>query len=405
MKKLTFILAVFAISGNISAVPDEADILAVKNGTLHTLSQGTIQNGCLLIKNGKISAVGQNIAIPEGAKIIDAEGLHIIPGMIDGFTNLGAADMEDQNQDYDEAGSPVSPHLRILDSFNPANRYIPLARQTGVTSVLCAPGETNLFSGLSALISLAGDSLDKIVIRFPVGVHVNLGEPPKSYYGPKNQYPSTRMGQAALFRQTLVEAREYLEKRKSSDPPAVNFKLQALEPVLNREIPVLIRANRLDDILTALRITEEYGLKMVLNHGSHAYRVADRLAERQIPVIVGPTVLEKMSEETSLASRENPAVLQRAGVKIAFQTGSYRNYGELMYMAETAVKNGLTEEEALKALTLYPAEIFGVSDLLGTLEPGKYADLAAFRGEPLNGLSRTEWVIIHGEKIDISRHP
>jgi imidazolonepropionase-like amidohydrolase len=374
-----------------------SESLVIQNGRLHTMTRGVIEGGVVLIRNGRIAAFGNAVDVPAGSEVIDASGLDVFPGPIDGFTNLGAADIEPENRDHDEASSPLTPHLRITDALNPGNRFIALARKRGITNVLCAPGESNLLSGQSALIHLSGHGLEDMVIKFPVALHGNMGEIPKMYYGAKNRYPSTRMGEAALLRQTLLNTRAYMEMLKQPKPPDRDLKLESLIPVLEGELPLMVRANRMDDILTMLRIADEYGIQLILNHGSDAHRVADRLAARRIPVIVGPFAAHQMREETARATLEGPARLAEAGVKFAFQTGDFHHYGELIFQAETAVKHGLSSEEAWKALTIHPAQIFGVEAELGSLEEGKLANLVIFQGDPLKSVAALKLIIIQGE--------
>lgn len=403
-------------------LPAEEKAMAIRGSKLIPVTSAPIENGILIIRNGRISAIGKDITIPEGIAVIDAPGCTVLPGLIDAFTNLGATDIELENKDYDEATSPVTPHLRIIDAINPENRFIPLARKSGITAALTAPGEGNLLSGQGALIHLAGDSVEEMVIKFPVAMHGNLGEKPKLRYGKKAQMPSTRMGEAALLRQTLVDTQEYLrkildyEKRlkkftkmkregktKPSEkplPPGTDFKLQSLVPVVKGELSLVVRANRFDDILTALRIAEEFKLKIIINHGAEAYRLADRLASKHIPVLVGPVGSYFQMMETRGAMYENVVKLHKAGVKFAFQTGSIENVSDLVYQAETAIKYGLPYEEALKALTLYPALIFGIEDKLGSLEKGKVANLVIFDGEPLLRPSKVRFLVIKGKIVE-----
>jgi len=409
------------------------DVIAFRAGRIITVTQGTVEDGILLIQGGKIADVGGKTAIPPGAKVIDASKYTIMPGLIDAFTNLGTTEIESLGGDSDEATSPVTPHLRIVDAFNPENRFIPIARRSGITAALTAPGEGNLLSGQSALIFLSGETIEDMVLAFPVAVHGSLGELPKLRYGAKGLTPSTRMGAAALLRQTLIDAgaygkkiRDYEEKlkeyrsrtgeaaggaekkeeKKDEDlpdepiPPPVDFKLSALLPLLKGEMPLIVRANRVDDILTALRIADEFGLKIILNHGAEAYKLAGKLAEKKIPVLVGPLSDYFQRLETRDALFTNAVRLHKAGVKIAFQTGSVQNVSDLLYQAEKAVSYGLPYDEALKALTLYPAQIFGVDEMLGSIEKGKSASFVAFEGEPLENLSRVKMVVIRGRVFE-----
>jgi len=404
----------------VSAAKAEENVV-IRGGKVFTMTRGVIDGGLVLIRDGRIAAVGKNIPIPKDARLIDATGGAVCPGLIDAFTNLGTTQAGSLGADSDEATSPVTPQLRIIDAFDPENDFIRLARQSGVTAALVAPGEGNLLSGQSALLRLAGDRVEEMIVRFPVGVHGSLGELVKLRYGQKNQMPSTRMGEAALLRQTLIEAQSYLEKlnryeQKLADyqakakegktpasdrpePPAKNFKLLALIPLLTGKQPWIVRANRLDDILTALRLAEEFHLTLILNHGAAAWKVADRLAARNIPVLVGPASADFHLDETREARADLAARLWRAGVKIAFQTGSTRNVADLLTQAQAAVVAGLPKEEALKALTLYPAQIFGVADQLGSLEAGKIADVVIFDGEPLARPVRVKMVLLAGKIV------
>jgi imidazolonepropionase-like amidohydrolase len=262
-----------------------------------------------------------------------------------------------------------------------------------------------------------------MTIKFPAAVQAALGEAPKMRFGPKDQMPQTRMGEAALLRQTFLDVQNHLQqiegyekkvrefKAKKAEgkapegeepkPPASDPKLEALVPVLKGEIPLLVTANRLDDILTALRIADEFGLQVVLSGGADAYRVRDKLAAKKIPVLLKPgETSARLTVETQKAVPDNAALLFQAGVKIAFETGSVKDFGGLIHQARIAFANGLPREEALRALTLSPAEIFGVAGELGTLEKGKAANLTIFEGDPLLSQAKVKAVIIRGEIAD-----
>jgi imidazolonepropionase-like amidohydrolase len=346
--------------------------------------------------------------------VIDVSGKTIMPGMIDGFTNLGLADYPSYGEDDDEGTTPVTPQMRVVDGLNPDNRFIPLAARSGVTAALCAPAEGNLFTGQSALIRTSGSTVDDMVINTPVGVHVTLGEAPKLRYGAKNTAPMTRMGAAALLRQTLIQAQEYADKlaryeRKQASqgegdeatatPPARDLKLEALLPVLRGEKPLVVSADRFDDIHTAMRIAEEFSVPVILNRGAEAHRIADALADRGLPVIWGPASASFQELEARRGSAESPAQLAQAGVIFAFQTGGIGDVDGLLDQARIATVNGLPREAALRALTLYPAQIFGVADRLGSLENGKAADLVVFSGDPLEQLSNVEMVFVGGRQV------
>ena len=419
-KYITLFACIILMLGLCSFLYLRADdqVVAIRGGKLVTITKGDIDKGVILIKEGKIAAIGKDIAIPEGAKVIDAEGCIVLPGLIDSFTNLGTVEAEgiSGSKDYDEATSPITPHMRVIDALNPESKLLSVARMSGVTAALSAPGEGNLLTGQSALIRLTGNSVEEMVVKFPVAVHGSMGEAPKLRYGGKGQAPSTRMGIAALLRQTFIDAQDYLDKLTSYEeklkeyqqqekegkadpakkpaPPAVDFKLQSLIPIIKGELPLIVRANRMDDILTALRIAEEFKLKIILNHGADAHKVAAQLAAGNIPVIVGPLTPYRQTVETSQATYENAAILNKAGVKIAFQTGSVNNVKSLLYEAGLAVAHGLPYDQALRALTINPAEMFGVADELGSLEVGKWADVVIFEGDPLNPQTHIKMVIV-----------
>jgi len=387
--------------------------IAIRGGRVYTVTRGILDNGIIIIRNGRIQDIGTDLAIPPGARIIEAAGSLIFPGFIDTGTNLGTVELETVEKDDDEATSPLTPQLKTLDAFNPESRLIPEARDLGITSALVAPARGNLLSGQSALIHLGGSDVSDMVMRSVAAVHGSLGDVSKPRSKQNPAYPYTRMGEAALLRQTLADARycldqalEFEKKRKGAQAdakagpqPPVQPLLQALVPVVKGELPLVITANRLDDILTALRIAQESGIRIIINEGAHAWRIRDRLAALKVPVILRPRVDFGLTVETEGARHENAALLQEAGVKIAFQTGSIQNLGDLLSQVRVAVEYGLAPDDALRALTINPAEIFGVADQIGSLEKGKSADIVIFPGNPVLSSVRVSTVIIKGEVV------
>ena len=397
----------------------QSEVVAIRGAKLLTITHGIIDEGTLLMRGGTITAIGSDVAIPPGAKVIEGKGKTISPGLIDGFTNLGTSDIRTLGADDDEATDPLMPQLRIIDGLNPDNRFIPIARSFGITTALCGAAEGNLISGQSALIDLAGARMEDMTLVFPIGVHANLGESPKMRYAKQNRSPMTRMGAAALLRQILIDARGYADKieryehklaeykkghdEKKPSPPERDLKLESMVPVVRAQMPLIVSADRYDDIHTALRIADEFDLKIILNHGAESHRLTGELAKRNIPVIWGPADASIRELESEGGTPNTPWQLYNAGITFAFQTGSVENVSGLLNQARAAVVHGLPQEEALKALTLSPARIFGVSNQLGSLEVGKSANIVVFDGSPLEELSKVEVVLIKGELFQVNQ--
>jgi len=412
-----------AVQGARPAESSSSGPVAIVGGRVFPVSGPAVDGGTVVIRDGKIEAIGKAISIPADAKRIDATGLWVLPGMIDSRTHLGVweVDLSDVTRDEDERSDPVTPQMRVIDAFFDESENIPVTRQVGITSALVTPGDENLLNGQSALVDLAGEGLDQVLVRFPVAMHFSLGEPPKARYGARTQLPSTRMGNAALIRSSLLQARDYLikwdtyeQKRLACDttkpvkgkarkddkcppePPARDLKMEALASVLKGEMPAVFRAQRMDDVLTAVRLAEEFKLKLILSHATEAYKVADLLASKKVPVLVGPITTQPEAIETLGAIYENAALLQTAGVKIAIQTDRTNDARTLPWEAGLAVTYGLPWDAALRAVTLSPAEIFGVADRLGSLDPGKRADLIVTTGDPFQPLTQVKHLFIRG---------
>jgi imidazolonepropionase-like amidohydrolase len=409
-------------------LPSPAPPIALIGGKVFPVSGAPIESGTVLIRDGRIEAVGQGIPVPPDAQKIDAAGQWILPGLIDSRTHLGVweVDLDPVSRDEDERTDPITPQARVIDAFYDQSENIRVTRQTGVAAALVTPGEDNLINGQSALVDLGGEDLDQVLIKFPVAMHFSLGEPPKARYGARTQIPSTRMGSAALIRSTLIQAREYLTKwdvykeqslecearpggrskaRKEAkcppEPPARDLRWDALSPVLKGEVPAIFRAQRMDDILTALRLAEEFKLRLVVSHAAEAYKVADLLDAKKIPVILGPVTTQPDRIETLGAIYENAARLEAAGVRIAIQTDRTNDARTLPWEAGLAVAYGLPWEVALRAVTLTPAEIFGVADRLGSLERGKVANVLVTAGDPFQPLTSVKHLFIRGREVEL----
>lgn len=391
--------------------------VAIKNAKIYTMAGPVLEKGTIVFRNGRIEAVGTNVNIPKDARVIDGSGKVVMPGMIDANCRVGLEEITQvpASVDSSESTDPVTPQLYVVDGFFPESVSIGVTRRNGITAGVVAPDDVNVFTGMSAMIEFSGKRINEIIVKGPVAMNITLGEAPKTTYGPRNKMPMTRMGTAALLRKTLQEAKEYGEKWKrytekgknkkdekdSGKVPEKDYRLEALQDVLNGKLPLVAAAHRVDDILTAIRIAEEFGIKqnLVINHGTDAYQIADLLAREKIPVLVGPVTTQPERIETLGALYENAARLNQAGVLIAIQTDEAHNARNLPYEAGLAVAYGLPYEEALKAITINAAKIFRVDAEVGALQTGKRANLILASGDPLEPRTEIISIFIAGEEM------
>ncbi|HLY60258.1 MAG TPA: amidohydrolase family protein [Terriglobia bacterium] len=423
IRKTLFITALI-IAATPSVWAQEA--IAIRGGRLLTVSHGVIENGTVLVVDGKIKAVGASVSIPPGAQVIDAAGKVVIPGMIDAGDRLGLVEIpaEQITDDATEYDDPIHPELRVLDALNPGSELFRVTRAQGITNAVSTPANGNLIAGQGAVITLGGETVQQLVVESPAALVINLGEASKMTYGPKGKPPETRMGQMAMLRQEFLNAQHYRaelkayanrrsdknsetetkdgEGSKPAAPPAKNLKFEALAAALDGKLPVVIRANRVSDIEMALRLADEFHLRIILADAAAAWRLAGQLAEKKIPVIVGPILEEPASMETLDVRLENAAILHRAGVPIAIQTNSSNEVRDLPFDIEYAIANGLPEDAALAAVTLNPARFFGFEDRLGSLDEGKQANLVVLDGMPFHVKTHVVTELINGKVMDLS---
>jgi imidazolonepropionase-like amidohydrolase len=384
--------------------------VAITGGRIVPVTSDPIERGTVLIEDGKIVAVGPDVPVPDGARVIDAGGSWVLPGFIEAHGHVGVHEEAEgwAGQDTNEMTDPVTAHVRALDAINPADLGFRDAIGGGVLAVNVNPGSGNPIGGQTVALKCWGRTVDEMVLRQPSGLKSALGENPKRVYGDKKQTPSTRLGTAAVIRGAFVDAANYLarieaeERKPEADRKHVDrdLKLEALGRVLRREIPWRQHCHRADDIATALRIAEEFGYDLVIDHGTEAYLLADILAARNIPVIIGPLFTSRSKVELRNRSLANPGRLDQAGVTIAITTDHpVVPINFLVHQASLAVKEGLDPETALRALTINPARIVGIADRIGSIEPGKDADLAIWSGDPLDVLSRVQRAFINGAQV------
>ncbi len=384
--------------------------ILIKNGRVLTMdSQGTIENGAVLAENGKITAVGASIDAPADCEIIDAKGGWILPGLIDAHSHIGifGTALRWEGSDGNEASDPITPHMRAIDGINPMDREFPIAVEHGITSVATGPGSANPIGGQFVAMKTYGRAVDKMIIRDPLAMKMAFGENPKSVYGPAEKMPITRMATAALIREWLYKAKQYVAKKEAagadaSKMPAYDAKLEALELVVTKKIPIKAHAHRADDILTAIRIADEFDVEVSIEHCTEGHLIAEELAEAGRPVILGPLSGVASKPEVTNMSLGAPAILHKAGVKFAIMTDMpVTHIWFLTLVAGMCVNEGLPEDVAFKAITINAAEILGLGDRIGSLTVGKDADIAVFSENPLRSLSaKCQFCAIDG----VTRH-
>jgi len=384
--------------------------VAITGGRVVPVTADPVENGTVLIEDGKITAVGADLAVPDGAQVIDAAGQWVLPGFIEVHGHVGVHEEAKgwAGSDTNEMTEPVTAQVRALDAINPADLGFRDAISGGVLAVNVNPGSGNPIGGQTVALRCWGRTVDEMLLREPSGLKSALGENPKRVYGEQGKMPSTRLGTAAVIRGAFVAAANYLAKldaeaaKPEADRKPVDrdLKLEALGRVLRREIPWRQHCHRADDIATALRIAEEFGYDLVIDHGTEAHLVADLLAARNIPVIIGPLFTSRSKVELLNRSLANPGRLAKAGVTIAITTDHpVVPIHFLVHQATLAVKEGLDRDTALAALTINPARIAGVDGRLGSIEPGKDADLVLWSGDPLDVFSRAQRALIGGQEI------
>jgi imidazolonepropionase-like amidohydrolase len=412
MSRFALSLALAATSAHAQApmVPTTPPpgVTAIVGGKLLTITHGTIANGVLLIEAGKITAAGPaaSVKVPKGATIVDAKGMTVYPGLIDCETNLGLTEISsDQNSsDLVETSDEIFPNMHVADAFHAETEYIPVARFNGVTNAIVAPRSSDTMPGQDAFIQLAGRDSNQMILTRDVALAVNFGDGPRRM-GPTARFPTTRMGEIAQLHQALIDAQEYMKARAAgataNGPRGTKFDLknEALIPYLKGEKPVIIGVEQGHDLEPIMALAQEFHLKVVLNHLTHTQDVLDQIAAYHVPVILGPIYELPEANERFDAVYSVPSELAKRGVKIAIASYGVQNNRNLPYAAGYAVAFGLPYDEALKSITLNPAEIFGMADKLGSLDPGKIANIVIANGDPLDVRTDVKQVYINGVAI------
>ena len=366
--------------------------------------QDTRFSGWVLLEDGKIAAMGED-GPPACADVLDGEGGVLTPGLIDIHSHLGLYEdgLGFEGADGNEDTDPVTPHLRAIDGINPMDRGFQEAREAGVTTVAVSPGSANPIGGQIALLKTAGRRVDDMVLKAPLAIKFALGENPKSVYHDKDEAPVTRMATAALIREQLYKAKEYLARKEhaANDPdgedPDYDSKLEALLPLLWGKAEAHFHAHRADDIFTALRIAREFGLRAVIIHGTEAHLVADLLAEEHVPVVCGPFMTDRSKPELRHLTDAAPGLLCKAGIPTAITVDHPEIPLRLLPMAlMLAVRAGMDKTDALRAVTSVPAQIAGMENRIGSLREGMDADCVLWSGDPLDITTQVQAVFVNG---------
>lgn len=421
---LTLLLSIFAFS--------QSRPVVLKGGKLLTITHGTIENGVLVMKAGKIAAVGAagSVSVPGDAQVIDVTGMTVYPGLIDSETELGLTEIsaEQMTNDLVESSDEIMPHMHVYDAFHAETELIPVSRFNGITNAIVAPSNGDTLPGQDSFIQLDGASAQEMLLIRDIAMPLNFtADQRRNESWEKRKFPQTRMGMAAQLRQAFLDAQEYerslmdYEKKKSDfakptsekdktakdkkqppTPPKRDLKLEALLPYLDGKKQIVLAAEEASDLETAVGLAKEFNLKFVLNHISYTQPVLDYVAKLKAPVIVGPIYENPKPDERYDAVYSLPAQLYKRGVKIAFASYDAHQVRNLPYAAGYASAFGLPYDEALKAITLNPAEIWGVADKLGSLDAGKTANVVVSNGDPLDVATDVKQVYIEGKAIPMT---
>jgi imidazolonepropionase-like amidohydrolase len=426
---LLMVCALFSVGSAAQQKP-----IVLRGGKLLTVSHGTIEKGVLVIENGKIAAVGaeNSVKIPKDAQVMDVSGMTVYPGLIDSETYLGLTEIsaEQSTNDLIEPSDEIMPHMHVADAFHAESELIPVSRVNGVTNAIVAPESRDTLPGQDSFIQLYGPSAPEMLMARDIAMPLNFtGDQRRNDSFERAKFPFTRMGMAAQLRQVFLDAQDYAQrwadyekkkaeaaaktddaakkpddkaKKEPASPPKRDLKLEALLPYLEGKKSIVLAAEGPSDLATAVGLAREFNLKFVLNHISHSQPVLDYVAGLRVPVIVGPIYEDPKPEERYDAVYSLPAQLYKRGVKIAFASYEAHNVRNLPYQAGYAVAFGLPYDEALKAITLNPAEIWGVADKLGSLDVGKLANVVVANGDPLDVKTDVKQVFIQGREIPMT---
>jgi imidazolonepropionase-like amidohydrolase len=396
---IIFLISLLLIPASVTK--GQPDVTAVKAGRILTISGSPIEGGVILIKNGKITDIGKEIEIPENASVVDAGKSVVMPGLVD------ASAAPPVRGDLNEQSDEITPTIRISTALDPQSKLLKRVVQTGITTLYVSPGWRNVIAGLGAVIKPTGKTPKEMLIKEDAALTIVMSldstygnqipwrQPPTNFYFRR---PTTRMAVIWMLRKGFFDAQEYAKSAEKDDPD-----LEVLASALEDKIPVRLNVRRAINIRTALKLAEEYSLQLILDECTEGYKVVEEIAQKQVPVVLGPFYYYPGGLSQSREGREvnwnNAGILAKAGVKVALTSGAQARSIDLLTAAAFAVRHGMPEDEALKAVTITPAEILGVADRVGTLEKGKDADILILSGDPLKVTTRIEKVILNGKTV------
>ena len=374
-------------------------MLLIQNGLLYTMETNTPVRGDLLIKEGKIIRIADAIAPSADMQVLDARGMRVLPGFIDAHSHIGIAEEKTggQGDTSNEGTNPLTPCLRGIDAINPMDSAFHNALAAGITGVMAGPGSSNPIGGQFAFIKTHGRRVDDMIVLAPAAIKLAFGENPMTNYGPNGSIPSTRMGIASLIREEFFLARQYFEGKGGGQQ---TFGMECYRDLFAGKIPLKAHVHRADDIFTAMRIAREFGLSVTLDHCTEGHLIAREIAESGFPAIVGPSLASRTKEEVSLSDFKTAGILQKAGVTVALTTD--HPVSRIQYLplcAALAVKEGMDPWGALRAITIDAARICRVDHRLGSLSPGKDADIVILDGDPLDLFSSVRETIVNGTVV------
>ncbi|MBR2950906.1 MAG: amidohydrolase [Lachnospiraceae bacterium] len=380
-------------------------LICIKNGLVHTGITEEIQNADILIKDGKFLEISPCLTLPADCEAVDASGLHVYPGLVDAHCHVGLDGyaIGYEGMDYNELNDPVTPQLRAQDGINPMDPSLKMAALAGVTTIGTGPGSSNPIGGTFIAMKTVGRRVDTMIVKAPVAMKCAFGENPKRCYQSKGI--SSRMTNASLIREMFYKAAAYDAKKQAagddlSKLPVYDAKCEALLPVLHREIPLKAHAHQANDLFTALRIAKEFNLAITLEHVTEGHLIDEELAEENVPLAVGPTLTNASKFELQNKSWTTPGVLAKAGCQVSIITDApVIPIQYLPLCAGLACKAGLSEFDALKAITINPAKHLGIADRVGSIEPGKDADLVITDGNPFSVETSVKAVYINGTLV------